>query len=91
MYLLIGGQLALEYGAHNILLLRAKRHCLTLLLADEVINNIGIDTLEAYLLILRLEVLDIVAVELTIHLQNIVALGLGSLHKAILCNNIIDI
>ena len=91
LYLLVVGQLALKDGAHNLLLLGAQRHRLALGLANEVIHNVGIDTHETHLLVLRLVVLDIVAIQLTVHLQDIVALGLGSLDKRILALDVVGV
>ena len=62
-----------------------------LLLLDEFIHHVAIHTYETYLLVLRLEVVDVVAVELTVHLQHIVTLMLRSLHKWVLINWIIHI
>ena len=91
MDLVVLGHLALEYRAQQLLLGFGERHLDILLLLDQLVDHVAVHTHETRLLVLRLVPVDIVVVQLTVHQQHVVPLGLGRFEERVLLHGIVHI
>ena len=90
--LLVLGHLALEYRDACISCWASVSDILSiLLLLDQLVDHVAVHTHETGLLVLRLVPVDIVVVELTVHQQHVVPLGLGRFEERVLLHGIVHI